>query len=66
MTRGQPPLGYYYVIFISHPADLLMCAHEDDAIMHYVTKCIIASSECATLKDEMSAGRVLNVLLLVT
>ena len=25
-----------------------------------------ASSECATLKDEMSAGRVLNVLLLVT
>ena len=32
-----------------------MCAHEDDAIMHYVTECIIASSECATLKDEMSA-----------
>ena len=34
--------------------------------MHYVTECIIASSECVTLKDEMSAGRVLNVLLLVT
>ena len=33
---------------------------------HYVTKCIIASSEYATLKDEMSAGQVLNVLLLVT
>ena len=30
---------------------LLMCAHEDDAIMHYVTECIIAS-----LKDLMSAG----------
>ena len=44
-----------------------MCAHEDAAaIMHYVTECIIASSECATLKDEMSAGQVLNVLLLVT
>ena len=36
-----------------------MC-HEDDA-----TKCIIASSECATLKDVSSAGRVITVLLLV-
>ena len=54
-----------------------MC-HEDDAIMHevaimhklqgvhYATKCIIASSECATLKDASSAGRVIIVLLLVT
>ena len=42
-----------------------MC-HEDDAIMHYVTKCIIASSECATLKDASSAERVIIVLLLVT
>ena len=33
---------------------------------HYVAKCIIASSEYATLKDEMPAGQVLNVLLLVT
>ena len=45
---------------------MFVCAHSDDAIMHYVTECIIASSECATLKDEMSAGWVLNVLLLVT
>ena len=28
--------------------------------------CIIASSKCATLKDEMSARQVLNVLLVVT
>ena len=27
--------------------------------MHYVTECVITSSECAKLKDEMSAGRVL-------
>ena len=33
--------------------------------MHYATKCIIASSECATLKDASSAGRVITVLLLV-
>ena len=26
--------------------------------MHYATKCIIASSECATLKDASSAGHV--------
>ena len=30
------------------------------------TSCIIASSECATLKDASSAGRVITVLLLVT
>ena len=34
--------------------------------VHYVTECINASSQCVTLKNEMSAGRVLNVLLLVT
>ena len=45
---------------------LLMC-HEDDAKMHEVA--IMhepQSSECATLKDASSAGRVITVLLLVT
>ena len=39
-------------------SNLLICAHEDTALIHYVTECIIASSERAILKDEMSAGRV--------
>ena len=53
-----------------------MC-HEDDAIMHKVAimhepqasalcnQVHYASSECATLKDSSSAGRVITVLLLV-
>ena len=48
-----------YVIFISHPADIKsfnVYTHEDDAIMHYVTECIIASSECATLKTKCQLG----------
>ena len=32
--------------------------------MYYATKCIIASSECAILKDASSAGRVITVLLI--
>ena len=29
--------------------------------MHYATKCIIASSECATLKDLILAGHVITI-----
>ena len=48
-----------------------MC-HENDPIMHEVAimhepqASASASSECATLKDASSAGRVITVLLLVT
>ena len=31
--------------------------------IHYSTKCIIASSECATLKDASSAVRVITVFI---
>ena len=33
-----------------------MRANEGDAIMQYVTECIIASSECATLKDDRNVS----------
>ena len=63
----------HYVIVIRCPAKVksfnVSAIMHEVAIMHELQAsaiCIIASSECATLKDASSAGRVITVLLLVT